>query len=299
MSQKHRILLVSDMHYTTEETSEEMKLINPTVKPSAAAGNAFGFTQREKIEKVYESIVREHEKAPLDAVLILGDLSVDDYSFRNLPNFCKRFKEDCMDRLPCPAYAIPGNHDSYPDEVWHEVFGYGRQFALEIGGAVFLMLDVFCSTPASGASGAALTPIDLEFLKESFQKHKGKKIYLCAHHFSDRLFSEEVAELIRENNDVVCLFRGHVHKNAVIPLGETLGNKLLFDIGGFAYEGHCIDKKWIFSIFDFAWAWGYQILEWDVDSAHTYHRKPAMHYKASNGDFDVEDTISGETSFEF
>jgi DNA repair exonuclease SbcCD nuclease subunit len=35
-----------------------------------------------------------------------------------------KFKEECMDRLPCPAYAIPGNHDSYSDSEWFE---FGKQ----------------------------------------------------------------------------------------------------------------------------------------------------------------------------
>lgn len=298
MGKKHRVLLVSDMHYTTEETHAEMKKIDPTVNTSVAAGDAFGHTQREKIEKVYESIMREHEQIPLDAVLVLGDLSIDDYGFRNLPtNYCKKFKEDCMDRLPCPSYALAGNHDSYPDEIWKEIFGYGRQFEIVIDDAVFLMMDTFNSTPASSASGSASTPLDANFLRSALERHKGKKIFLCAHHIADKVFTEETKALIRNAENIVCLFRGHIHKNAVYKLGEDLGGKTLIDIGGFAYEGKCIDKRWTFSIFDFAWAWGYQILEWDETSAHTYHLKPAMHYKAENGEFDVEETVSGVTDF--
>jgi predicted phosphodiesterase len=295
---KHRILLVSDMHYSTEETHAEMKKIDPTVNASAAAGDAFGYTQREKIEKIYEAVVSEHKKAPLDAVLVLGDLSIDDYSFRNLPvNYCKKFKEDCMDRLPCPSYAIPGNHDSYPDEIWEETFGYGRQFTVEIGDAVFLMMDTFHSTPACSASGSPCTPLDADFLRFSLNRYKGRRIFICAHHIAENVFTEETKELIRSSEDVVCLFRGHVHRNAVIDLGEALGHKTLIDIGGYAYNGKCIDKRWTFSLFDFAWAWGYQILEWDDEAVHTYHIKPTMHYKAENGVFDVSETRSGELYF--
>lgn len=298
MPKKHRVLLVSDMHYTTEETHAEMKRLDPTVNTSVAAGDAFGYTQREKIEKVYEAIVREHGISPLDAVLVLGDLSIDDYSFRNLPlNYCKKFKEDCMDRLPCPAYAIPGNHDSYPTEIWQEVFGYGRQFSVEVDDAVFLMMDVFADVPANSASGSHSTLFDEAFLRNALEAYKGKKIFLCAHHVSENLFTDETKRLIRESEDVVCLFRGHIHKNAVYDLGEDFGHKTLIDIGGYAYNGFCIEKRWTFNIFDFAWAWGYQILEWDEDSVHTYHLKPAMHYKAENGEFDVEETVSGECNF--
>ena len=46
---KQRFLLVSDMHYTTEESYEELKKIYPNAKTSVAAGNAFGKTQRGKV----------------------------------------------------------------------------------------------------------------------------------------------------------------------------------------------------------------------------------------------------------
>ena len=89
---KQRFLLVSDMHYTTDETAAELKLIYPEAKACAAAGNAFGKTQREKVEKVYTDIMEENRRSPLDAVIVLGDLSVDDYDYRNLPfNYCKKF----------------------------------------------------------------------------------------------------------------------------------------------------------------------------------------------------------------
>ena len=109
---KQRFLLVSDMHYSVEETPEEYKKIYPNARASVASGNAFGKTQRQKIEKIYEDIMEEQRRSPLDAVLVLGDLSIDDYDYRQLPiSYCKKFKEDCMDRLPVPSYAIPGNHE--------------------------------------------------------------------------------------------------------------------------------------------------------------------------------------------
>ena len=203
----YRFLLVSDMHYTSDITMEEMKNINPDVKPSAAAGDAFGFTQRQKIDKVTEAILAENEKSPLDAVLVLGDLSVDDHDFRNLPNFCRRFKEECMDKLPCPAYAIPGNHDSYPDEMWTEMFGYSRQFTVKFGNIAFIMLDTFNSIPAKTPSGAPFTPVDIEFLKKELASLTDEKIFLCAHHISEEKESEEFKKIVREDDRIIALFR--------------------------------------------------------------------------------------------
>lgn len=298
---KQRFLLVSDMHYTTEETYEELKKIHPEAKTCPASGNAFGRTQRQKIEKVYEDIVEEHRRSPLDAVLVLGDLSVDDYDFRCLPdNYCRRFKEECMDRLPVPAYALPGNHDSYPNEMWREVFGYDREYAIEFGDCVFLMADTFANTPASKTNpggGAPINPIHDDFLREKLEKYKGKKIFLCAHHIDRDRITDEGKKLIKDSGDVVFMYRGHVHINSVNDMGEDCGNVKMIDIGGYGYAMHVIDKKYDFNVFDFKWAWGYQIIEVYDDMIKTYHVKTKNHYVGTNGVFDVEETVEGECEY--
>lgn len=294
-----RVLLVSDMHYTTEETHAELKLKFPESNTSVAAGDAFGHTQREKVEKVFEGIMYEDAKAPLDAVFVLGDLSIDDYDYRNLPvNYCEQFKIDCLDRLRCPSFVLAGNHDSYPDALWREVFGYGRQYSVTVADQVFIMLDTFAACPASGASGAKYTPVDVEFLKSELARCRGKNIFLCSHFFNWGAESDEFKRLVRESEDIVCLFHGHTHRNRVVELGEEYGNKQLFDIGGYGYNGMVVDGKWDFSQFDPAWAWGYQILEINEKGISTYHRKPPIHYVAGNGVFDLEETISGQRTYE-
>ncbi|MBQ8401331.1 MAG: metallophosphoesterase [Clostridia bacterium] len=295
---QRRFLLVSDMHYTTEETTEELKRVYPDANTSAAAGNAFGKTQKEKIEKLLGDILEEHSRSPLDAVFVLGDLSIDDADFRNLPwNFCRKFREDCMDKLPCPAYALPGNHDSYSDAHWRGLFGYGRQFTAPIGDCVFIMADTFRDVPAAGASGSPHTPLDPAFLRFCFRIYAGKKLFLCAHHLEDSTFGPEVRAMIRKNPDLVCMFRGHVHKNSVTDMGPDLGGKLLFDIGGYGYEGRVVNGRYDFNYFDFAWAWGYQILEIYDDRIRTYHVKVQNHYDAVNGIFDVPETVEDERIF--
>lgn len=294
---KQRFLLVSDMHYTTQESTKELKLLYPESNTSLAAGDIFGYPQRDKIEAVYQAIVDEHNEHPLDGVLVLGDLSIDDYDFRKLPlNYCQKFKEDCMDRLPCPAYAQPGNHDSHLNETWREVFGYDRQFTVEFGDTVFLMADTFRTVPASSASGAPYNPIDPEFVKEALAKYKGKTIFLCAHHVNPKEGGTELADLIRDNPEIKCLFRGHTHHNSVTDLGEEYGNKPLVDIGGYGYNGMSVDGKYTFSVYDHKWAWGYEIIEITETHANLRHIKPAYHYVGSNGVFDPDRTVSGELS---
>ena len=292
---KYRFLLVSDMHYTTEERPEELKKLYPEARTSLASGNAFGRTQREKIEKVYADILAEHERSPLDGVFVLGDLSVDDYDYRNLPfNYCRKFKEECMDRLPCKAYALPGNHDSYPNSVWRDIFGYDRQYAVEAGDCVFLMADSFAGVPAKKddpASGAPVNALDEEFIKESLEKYKGKKIFICTHFTDGKRITEGSAELIKNSADVVFLFRGHTHVNSVAAVEEW--GKPLIDIGGYGYMGQRVNGHYDFNIYDPKWAWGYQILEIYPEKILTYHIKPAMKYIATNGVFEIAETEEG------
>ena len=299
---KQRFLLVSDMHYTTDKSAAELKLIYPESRASVATGTAFGRTQNSKVQKIYDDIMEENRRSRLDGVLVLGDLSIDDYDYRKLPyNYCRRFKEECMDKLPCPAYAIPGNHDSYTNDKWFEVFGYDRQYCVELGESVFIMADTFAATPANPAnpaSGSPHTLLDADFLAECLEKYAGKKIFLCAHHFNaERTFDECTKQLIKDCPDIVCLFRGHVHINNVIDLGEDFGGKQLIDIGGYGYTGQKVDGKWDFNIFDFKWAWGYQIIEIYDDKIYTYHVKTDNHYVATNGEFDVTETVEGEVEY--
>lgn len=295
---KQRFLLVSDMHYTTEETEEELKKIYPDATTSLAAGNTFGHKQREKVEKIYEDICKEHKRSPLDAVLVLGDLSLDDYDFRCLPvNYCKLFKEDCLDRLPTKAFAIPGNHDSYPNKMWREVFGYDRQYTLEFDNTVFLMADTFASTPASKTDpcgGSPKNPIDDEFLRCNLQKYKGKNIFICAHHIDSANITDEGKRAIKECGDVVFMYRGHVHIHSVTDMGEECGNVSLIDIGGYGYTGQVYNGKYDFNVYDYSIAWGYQIIEIYDDKIRTYHVKVDNHYEGTNGSFDVEETVHND-----
>lgn len=289
---KQRFLLVSDMHYTTDE-----KHI-PDAKPSAAAGTAFGKTQSEKVKRIYCDIMRENERSKLDAVLVLGDLSIDDYDYRTLPfNFCKKFKDEVMDRLPCPAYALPGNHDSYPNDIWKNVMGYDRRYSVEIGESVFIMDDSFANIPANPenpASGSPFTPTDAEFLSAELKKYPDRKVFLCSHYFNyakdDLSLSKECRALIENNNNIALMFCGHTHKSTV----RNMLGKTLVDIGGYGYSGQFIDGRYDFNIFDTSWAWGYQILEVYDDMIKTYHVTTDNTYIATNGVFDIEESVKDE-----
>lgn len=297
---KNRVVLISDMHYTTEKTDREFKSIYPDAKVSPASGNAFGYTQTEKIDCILNDLSKFMESKTVHAVLILGDLSIDDYGFRNLPeNYCEKFKEHCMAKFPCLSYAIPGNHDSYPNAMWKELFGYNRQYSVKICGAVFIMLDTFNSTPAATASGSPYTGIDLDFLERELQKYPTEQIFLCSHYINTLAYDEKLIELLNKNRRIVCLFDAHTHVNRIHLANDRI-QQYQINVGGYGYKGEKReDGKWYFDKFHESWAWGYEVLEWNETKAHVYHVKPNRRYFGSSGEVYYPGAIEDELVIEF
>lgn len=282
---KYRFLLVSDMHYTTQETNAELKTKYPEANTSVAAGTVLGVTQADKIKKIISDINAEYEKQPFDAVLVLGDLSIDDWDMRKLPDiYCERFKVDCMDKLPCPAFALPGNHDSIPNEMWKSIFGYEREYSVKIGNNVFLMLDTFKNIPATAACGGRYSGIDREFLKNELSKYTGNEnVFICTHYVGEKYEAE-----LPEIPNLRCIFRGHTHEAETLNFYGTP----LYDIGGYGYNGVALGGgKYTFNRFFPECAWGYNMLEVEDDKFDVWHKTVKMTYFAENGTFEVEEEI--------
>jgi len=285
---KTRILLVSDMHYTTEEAYDELIRIHPEAKASPAAGTILGMTQAEKLERLTCDILKEHEREPLDLVLVLGDLSIDDYDLRCLPdNYCRKFKHEVMDRLPCPVYALPGNHDSYPNSIWQEIFGYPREYSVRLGNNLFLMLDTFKNIPAKGGCGGRYSGVDRDFIRCELSKYSDcENVFVCAHYIKPD------EETLGEIQNLRCLFRGHTHESERLDFH----GKPLFDIGGYGYNGVALGGgKYTFNIFFESCAWGYNMLEITDSEIDVYHKRVDMTYTAENGVFEISDEISDKT----
>lgn len=293
----HRVILMTDPHYSYEETYDELKVMAPESKPSRVTGKAFGYTQLEKMQSIIKDIDDFNAKEPIEAVFVLGDITTDDYGYRNLPdNYLEKFKKDFIDQLSYPCYTIAGNHDSYPNKDWKKAIGTDRQFSVKVGDAAFIMLDTFSDDPATATtSGSPYIGIDVEFLKEEIAKYPTEKIFLCSHYYTpnDETPDYELTKLMKENDRIVCLFRGHTHLNSVLMSSE-LDDRFVFDAGGYAYYDDSTDGAWDFSYFDDSWAWGYQVLEWNDTEVHTYHVKPPRLYTASNGTFDFVGCIEDE-----
>ena len=295
----HRVILVSDMHYTTEQTKEEYKQQYPDAIASDASGKTFGYTQEEKIEAILDDIEDFSERQPVDAVMVLGDLSLDDYGYRNLPiSYLKDLKKDFLDELDLPWYAIAGNHDSYPNEEWKAIIGTDRQYSVKIGDAAFIMLDTFADELATSASGSPYVGVDIEWLEKELEKYPTESIFLCTHFYKADAADYKFKKLLKDNPRIACIFRGHTHKSTLLA-PEELNFTILADIGGYAYDGDDSSGTWDFSQFNDRWAWGYQVLEWNETEARIYHVKTPRTYTGSNGTFNFPGGIEEDTIIKF
>ncbi len=283
-----KVLLFSDIHYTVEKSPEELKKEFPMSEASIASGAIFGFTQEEKINRAKADIIAENSKSKIDAVFMLGDLSIDDYNYRKLPlNFCRELKNRLFNELPCPVYAIPGNHDSYPNTVWKEIFGYERQYYVEIGEYIFIMADTFAGYPAVDGAGSKFTSLDIEFINKVIREHPNSKFFICSHYVKDESDNDEFSKIMKDNR-VICLFRGHthIHENIKMSCG-----KYIIDIGGYGYNGIKTEYGYEFNIFDEKWAWSYTILDITDKDIIVSHMTPERIYCAKNGCFLVKEKI--------
>ena len=145
-----RILLVGDVHNTCGYDTE----INSYIR---WANETHGYKNKDRMDLFVDGILREHKKAPIDALLVLGDLANTDkpfqYYYRKYKNeilgterdawngevlrYLKDvfyqsdydaiydFKTNYLDRILAagiPYYVVRGNHDAYTDEMWCDLF---------------------------------------------------------------------------------------------------------------------------------------------------------------------------------
>ena len=292
----YQVLLVSDMHYTTNLTESEYKsqysledlIITYGIPyPADVCGPAFGYSQDKKIGEMFADINGYIESnGAINSLMLLGDISIDNKGYSNLKDdFLKLFKETYLtEDLAYDWYALAGDHDSYTNDEWKAIMGCDRQYSVEVGNAVFIMLDNFAATHATSNSGSEYDGIDIDFLTTELAKYPGKSIFLCSHYYAPNKDTENDAAfmaLLNQYDNIVCMFRGHSHNSAYYSAG-SLGGFPIIDIGGYAYN----DKAYVtnddgtknFNVFDKDYAWGYQVLQWNNSTAHVYHVKNARDY---------------------
>ena len=287
-----RYLLVSDLHYVGDGTGGRNS--GDTDRRTYR-----GATNAQRMQLLCDSIEQEHKLRGLDGILVLGDLSTDDwYSGVNSSwltdyycyNVYRDYLKPLADRLGIDIRVIAGNHDSYYNGsagdsaaklTWNGFFGYDRQYTYVDGDNVFIMIDNFGGNvdadDAEGAgNGSEWRETDTAWLKTQLDLYASKKnIFLCSHEFGE--CSDAMKNLLANYTNVVALFEGHTHHFSGSSLFGKTGLPLL-NTGNFAYgvydsgSGRSNDFGAMCTGCgtDYNCLWGFQIIETSASNVTSY-----------------------------
>lgn len=234
-----RLIIVTDIHNCHKEWHAETE---------------------KRMERLCEALNAEYQRAPYDAILMLGDYSLDfwgweiggSYLWEKPVSYTEDFVRRFVPRLPAEVYMIPGNHEQYSEADFIRITGYPREYSIVYGESVFAMLDTFAGglDPKENSDGV-YTGINGEFLAELLKAHPEKRMIICAHDISPKRESEAVRELICVEKRIVCAFTGHTHRDNTLLLPDSFRNLPVFYCGDFSYNGGRSREK----------NWGYRLLD--------------------------------------
>ena len=224
-SQELRVLFSSDVHYTDLISYE------------------YWFNDKDQRMQYWVDCVNaEHEKDPIDLLVINGDISLDYWSEggsvrKNGAGTTADFVKDYLSKLPkdLPVFVMPGNHEQYSDAKWYELTENHRQGAMALNDTLFLFMDNYNADldPIKDSDGT-YTPTDVEYINTMMAKYPLCDVYLVGHYFDYNAESSAFKQLVAENSRIKGLFAGHTHKASTITLGADWGSKTIAQTGNFA-----------------------------------------------------------------
>ena len=224
---KHRFLIASDIHLCHLDW--------------------YGVPTAERMARFVRHVEEEYQKDPFEALLLLGDYSLDHWKWNikgcwltEGKSNTRTFAQTCvsqLQKLGVPIAMIAGNHEQYGEKLWTELTGYRRLDHLVCGDFLFILSDTFgVGLDPTEHSDGTYCPAQIDYIRETMARYPDKKVVLCAHHFAPERESEELRTLVREDDRILCLFGGHVHRSNVVELGADWGNKALLYTGNYSYN---------------------------------------------------------------
>ena len=223
-----KISLASDIHYRCNDY--------------------YGRDMEEIAETLASDLNSEYQKAPYDALLLLGDYSLDHWAWEGGGSFlnqgisnAKIFAEKYLPRLApsgVEVRMIAGNHEQFGEENWQRLTGHSRNSHVAIDGILFILTDTFGGDldPTVHSDGT-YTGARVDDIKALMERYPDKKVILCSHWFDVERESEEFLNLLRTEERIICLFCGHNHKSSVSSTGKENGDKPILYTGNYSYSG--------------------------------------------------------------
>ena len=194
-----------------------------------------------------DSLIEENEKEPIDAIILLGDYSLDFWAWNikgcyinegksRAADFSNEYLSRLKSALPDVKFAMTaGNHEQYGEELWNKLTGFSRNDIVILDGYLILILDTFAGNldPAEHSDGT-YTGADTARIKRIIAEYPKKKVILCSHYFDEARETEDFRELCLDER-IICLFCGHNHDNNHL-ISDKFGSKPLMYTGNFSYN---------------------------------------------------------------
>ena len=279
-TERKRLILMSDIHYCNEW---------------------YGITPEIKRDLLCTDLEREYEQDQYDALLLLGDYSLDHWAWDTKGTYLnqgisntKLFIEHCLHRMAphgVDVRMIAGNHEQYGESLWQNLTGFNRRDHLVCGSVLFILLDTFGGDldPVEHSDGTYIGA-DMSDIRSLMMRYPDKKVVLCAHWFNMEKESEEFQSFIASEDRVLCLFCGHNHLSKCASTGDKYGNKPIIYTGHYSYSGernpvYCLN--------------GYREVLITEDGISSKYIVPPHTYKMNNVKFMTEYTEQDEIVIKF
>jgi len=223
-----RLIMASDIHY--------------------CEGGWYGLDRARKGQNFVRDLACEYEADPYDALLLLGDYSLDHWVWGTQGTYLtkglsetKLFVEEVLGQIApdgVEVRMIAGNHEQYGEENWEKLTGFKRRDHLVCGDILFILCDTFGGDldPTTHSDGTYVG-VNVAEVKELMARYPDKKVILCAHWFHIQAESEEFRELLRSEERILCLICGHMHISRILSTGEENGSKPILSTGHYSYSG--------------------------------------------------------------
>jgi len=205
----------------------------------------YGSTPEKRTQKFIDDLRAEYDKQPFEALLLLGDYSLDHWIMKGSylekgVSYTKIFVENYLSQLsdlPIEIRMIAGNHEQYGEELFQTLTGYRREDVYVTEDWLFILLDTYGGNldPTEHHDGG-YTGANVAFIREQMAMHPNKKVILCSHYFIKERETEEFRKLLCDPS-VICLFAGHTHLSNIWHMEEEFGSKKVLFTGHYGNSG--------------------------------------------------------------
>lgn len=202
-----RFMIVSDLHFGKDD--------------------AFG-TYRERFELLIDKVIQRYSEKPFDFIIMNGDIT----DFKKTDEYFKSVKSEFLWRMPCPIFALKGNHDVVTDDLWVKTFGYNTQYSFETDDFYFICLDVYHKRTYLSNGKYQYNGVDYVYFENELRKAQstGKKIVVIQHELDTSIDTKYYN--ICQKYGVLFRIVGHTH----IPVNRPVHDIFQINPGKWLFE---------------------------------------------------------------